>query len=109
APGPLSSARAKHSKSPVTTPPSCSAWNANVVKTGIKPPVAPVPPSMMVVPAPRAIVVDGGLWPCTNGANKLVANTSPSSDPASQSPEDVKNNPLDMFVLLIFGGCTLLK
>src|SRR2546421_12325689 len=85
-PVPLAGTRARHSNAPVTTPPASSAWNANVVSTGKKPPALPVPPWTMVVPAPRAIVVDW-LLPRADGANQVVTNPSPASKPAAQPLE----------------------
>lgn len=56
----------------------------------------PVPPSIMVVPAPRAIVVLWELWPSTNGAHRVVTNPIPNIDATDRSPEPLKNIPLAM-------------
>ena len=56
----------------------------------------PVPPSIMVVPAPRAIVVLWELWPSTNGAHRVVTNPIPNTDATDRSPEPLKNIPLAM-------------
>jgi hypothetical protein len=51
---------------------------------------------MIVVPAPRAIVVPCESWAGTDRANKVVINPSPNSETAVRSPEDSKNDFLAM-------------